>query len=169
MTTTTEANLYKIAGIYDGELVVLDEIERNEDGTINHVHVHTFSKITQGEVDERKNNPDEEIWKECVAADRTTDGLDDWWEDACDEAEMEGLLFPFDDNSFREETHEAINNLPADKKELLEEEWGVLGEDYVAVDCRSMCGRISEMRNHRISSPDEWDVIIDEEIYELVK
>ena len=103
---------------------------------------------------------EEDLWKQAVAGDYTTLGLDDWWEDACDEAEMEGRYYPFDDDSYRYKTNELYEALSDDDREKVEEILGVKGEDYVDFTCGSG-GRC-------FSADTKWDLILRPDLVELI-
>lgn len=150
-----------IVGVIDGELAILEytfEDGENFKGGVG----YRMRTMTQEYIDCRKDpdNADEDLWKQAVAGDYTTLGLDDWWEDACDEAEMEGKYYPFDDDSFRYETNELYEALPDDDREKIEEIMGVKGEDYVDFECGS-CGRC-------FNANAEWDLILRPDLVELI-
>ena len=150
-----------IVGVIDGELAILEytfEDGENFKGGVG----YRMRTMTQEYIDCRKDpdNADEDLWKQAVAGDYTTLGLDDWWEDACDEAEMEGKYYPFDDDSYRYETNELYEALSDDDREKIEEIMGVKGEDYVDFECGS-CGRC-------FNANAEWDLILRPDLVELI-
>ena len=156
-----ETHYNAIVGVIDGELAILEytfEDGENFKGGVG----YRMRTMTQEYIDCRKDpdNADEDLWKQAVAGDYTTLGLDDWWEDACDEAEMEGKYYPFDDDSFRYETNELYEALSDDDREKIEEIMGVKGEDYVDFECGSG-GRCFDANA-------EWDLILRPDLVELI-
>lgn len=154
-----ETHYNAIVGVIDGELAILEytfEDSENFKGAVG----HTMRTLTQEQIDSRKDEADEDLWKQAVAGDYTTLGLDDWWEDACDEAEMEGRYYPFDDDSYRYKTNELYEALSDDDREKVEEILGVKGEDYVDFTCGSG-GRC-------FSADTKWDLILRPDLVELI-
>lgn len=150
-----------IVGVIDGELAILEytfEDGENFKGGVG----YRMRTMTQEYIDCRKDpdNADEDLWKQAVAGDYTTLGLDDWWEDACDEAEMNNLYYPYDDDSYRYETNELYEALSDDDREKIEEIMGVKGEDYVDFECGSG-GRCFDANA-------EWDLILRPDLVELI-
>lgn len=153
-----ETHYNAIVGVIDGELAILEytfEDSENFKGAVG----HTMRTLTQEQIDSQKE-ADEELWKGAVAGGSTTLGLDDWWEDACDEAEMNNLYYPYDDDSYRYETNELYEALSDDDREKIEEIMGVKGEDYVDFECGSG-GRCFDANA-------EWDLILRPDLVELI-
>lgn len=154
-----ETHYNAIVGVIDGELAILEytfEDSENFKGAVG----HTMRTLTQEQIDSQKDEADEELWKGAVASGSTTLGLNDWWEDACDEAEMNNLYYPYDDDSYRYETNELYEALSDDNREKIEEIMGVKGEDYVDFECGSG-GRC-------FNANEEWDLILRPDLVELI-
>ena len=81
-------------------------------------------------------------------------GLEDWAEEANEEAESEGRLFATDDDSFREEFIELVNELPAKHKKELDKlstfNWEVGG-----------CGR-------HFTKNMKFDIVFDQKLIDLI-
>lgn len=156
-----ETHYNAIVGVIDGELAVL-EYTFEDSGNFKGATGYRMRTMTQEYIDCRKDpdNADDDLWKQAVADGYTTLGLEDWWEDACDEAEMNDQYFPFDDNSFRYETNELYEALSDDDRKKVEEIMGVKGTDYVDFDC-SCCGRC-------LNANEEWDLILRPDLVELI-
>ena len=123
-----------IVGIDDyDELVYIENIRLSKFNNKPYLDLSggTYRKITRDNIVERRSEDwaeeERDIWAEMVRAGRTDDGLYDWWEQACDEAESEGLLYPFDDDSDRAMIENAYDEMPKSKKAIIEETWGAKG------------------------------------------
>lgn len=129
----------------------------------------TFRKITVQDVEERTSEDwayeERDLWVSCVQSERTDDSLLDWWNDACEEAKSEGLLYPFDDDSDRSLIEAKYKVLPKKFKDKITEEWGTKGSldedldeevnqssDWLTVYCGSM-GSILEGYRCYANSP----------------
>lgn len=147
-----------IVGVIDGELAILEYTFKDSENFKGAVG-HTMRTLTQEQIDSQKE-ADEELWKGAVASGSTTLGLDDWWEEVCNEAEMEGRYFPFDDDSFRYETNGLYEALPDNDRKKIEKIMGVKNKDYVDFSCSS-CGRC-------FNANEEWDLILRPDLVELI-
>ena len=115
---------------------------------------YTMTPVFQSEIDERRECADDERWRQAVACGQTDLGLDDWWEECCNEADNEGLFYPYDDDSYRAEfnailSHASKSDLQAIKENILdpaEED----GEKIVGWTCVS-CGRGSQKYDDEVS------------------
>ena len=123
-----------IVGIDDcDELVYIENISlyKHSDKPSLNISGGTYRKITRNDIVERRSEDwaeeERDMWVEMVRAGRTDDGLYEWWEQACDEAESEGLLYPFDDDSDRSMIENAYNKMPKNKRTIIEETWGEKG------------------------------------------
>ena len=98
----------------------------------------TFRKVTVRDVEQRRSEDwaeeERDIWVEMARAGRIDDDLYDWWEQACDEAEAEGLLYPFDDDSYRSLIENKYEELSKAHKDKIKEEWGIKGNPYKDID-----------------------------------
>lgn len=159
--TRSETHYNAIVGIINGELAVLDYTFEDSDN-FKGVTGYRMGTITQDYIDYMKHTvyTGKDIWKEMVEDDCTTLGLDDWWKNACDEAEMNDQYFPFDDTSFRYKTNEIYKALPNNDRKKIEEIMGVKGTDYVDFDC-SNCGRC-------FHANEEWDLILRPDLVALI-
>ena len=95
------------------------------------VYGGTYRPISTDDIEERTGEDwayeERDLWVQAVESDRTDEGLLEWWQECCEGAEMEGLLYPFDDNSDREEIEEAYKKLTQKQKDKIEEIWGTKG------------------------------------------
>ena len=150
-----------IVGVIDGELAILDYTFKDSE-TFRGATGYRMCTITQEYIDCRKdpNNADDYLWKQAVAGGYPTLGLEEWWEDLCYKTEMNDQYFPFDDNSFRNNTNKLYEALPDDDRKKVEEIMGIKGTDYVDFD-NSRCGRCFDAN-------EEWDLILRPDLVELI-
>lgn len=127
--------LNEIIGIDDyGEIVYLENIYlyKYSDSKSLQAQGMTFRTVSVDDIRERRDEDhaydERDLWVECVREDRTNEGLLDWWEDCCDEADSYGQLYPFDDNSYREEFESAYKELSEKQKEQIREVLGTKGD-----------------------------------------
>ena len=169
---STSIPVNEIVGIdHTGELVYLETISLYKylDTPTLDVRGMTFRNITVGEVEERRSEywaeEERDIWAEACRCGYTDKGLYEWWEECCDEAEACGQLYPYDDDSYREEFEYKYKELPKDLKDKIEEVWGVKGDldsdlseevnrnsDWLTVYCGSI-GRCVDT-GHYVGSPE---------------
>ena len=132
------------------ELVYLETISmyKYSDRPTLSVQGMTFRTLSVDEIEERRSEDwaDEErdLWVQAVQTGYTDEGLTDWWESACEEAEMEGLLYPYDDDSDRDMIEETYAELPQDFKDEIEAVWGTKGTYREDVDLQEA---LDESRN----------------------
>lgn len=130
-----EIPINTIVGIDDyDELVYIENIRLSKFNDKPYLDLSggTYRKITRDDIVERRSEDwaeeERDIWVEMARAGRTDDGLYEWWEQACEEAEAEGLLYPFDDDSDRAMIENAYDEMPKSKKSIIEETWGAKGD-----------------------------------------
>ena len=143
-----EVPIQMIIGACDEKLYLLDDIFFDDiiDGKPVGWHGATYISmrtLTDYQIEERKNEPDDELWRNAVANGYTDCGLQKWWKKCCADAIGEGLLYPFDDDSFRAEVTEIYEDLTDEEKEILADDIGVRGEDFAEFDCGG-CGRCGD-------------------------
>lgn len=146
MSERREYKRFEILGIQDDELVCLSEITNvtccgEKSGQI---HTITMRALTEETIENQKDPENlRDLWIEAVKGGYTDDGLEDWVEDACAEAEGNDQYFPFDDDSYRSDTNYALENLPEKEREKITEYFEKLCEDdyttFKDFEC-SCCG-----------------------------
>jgi len=98
----------------------------------------TFEKVTVEEVEERREESwayeERDMWVEEVKDGSTDDGLLEWWENCCEEAKSEGLLYPFDDDSYRSLIENKYDSLTDEQQEMIKKEWGIKGNPEEDID-----------------------------------
>lgn len=101
----------------------------NKDGSVESYNNDGFEFLSQDYIDERNDlsyaDEYEDIWKEVVRGGHTTDSLEEWYEH---EVNMCYGLFPFDDDSYRDDMEELWEGLSKKKKKEIEEFVGEKGE-----------------------------------------
>lgn len=173
-----------IVGIDEtNELVYIETISRAKytSKLILSVQGGTYRPISTDDIEERTGEDwaDEErdLWVQAVESGRTNEGLYEWWQECCEEAESEGLLYPFDDDSDRYMIEEAYKELEQEQKDEIEETWGTKGnyEDEWDTDENlqsdwytihwGLSGSVISRNGHYVGSPEtakgrvqEWKV-----------
>lgn len=109
----------KIVGIKDGEVYVLEEVY-NDNGFKGAVG-YSMRPLTEDYVEEMKD-PEyaRDLWKQAVQLDETDLGLEEWAEEANEEAELECRYFATDDDSYRDEFEDLVEELPQEQKEQVQ-------------------------------------------------
>lgn len=163
--TREETKINQIVGIQKGELYILEYVFKHSDD-FKGATGYSMSTLTQEYIDEMNDidylcEENDYLWREAVQAQRTTDSLQEYMQSLVDECSYYDMLFPFDDNSFRDQTEKLVEELPTEQKAELEKTFGVMGEDFVTWNC-SCCGRC-------FNADDEWDVIFRPDLVELIK
>lgn len=163
--TRQEKQINQIVGIKDGELYVLEYVFKHSD-EFKGATGYSMGTITQSYIDEMNDvsmlcEEYDDLWKEAVNEERTTSSLENFMQELVDECSYYDKLYPFDDNSFRYQTENLAEELPADQKQELEKVFGVIGEDFAAWSV-SGCGRC-------FNANDKWDVIFRPDLVELIK
>lgn len=128
-----------VVGTSGGGVAVLGEVfeYNNFRGATGYI----MRPVYQDEIDEYNDidwlmDYTRERWEMAVRAGDTDLGFREWCEMAVQDAQNEGLLYPWDDPSFRDEFDDAVENAPAGVREKIK----ALGEGCVAWSCDS-CGR----------------------------
>ena len=160
-----ERKINQIVGIKNNEIWILEDCFKYSDSFKGCTGYH-MNIITQDFIDDMNdldNLIDEYdyLWRDAVAAKQTDLGLEEYIEQCKNECQYYDQLYLGDDNSFRDDTEELIEQLPADKKAIIEQYFGVKDKDYVTWSV-SGCGRC-------FNPDDEWDVIFNPELIELIK
>ena len=137
-----ETKIFKVLGVKDNEIVILSEINDctcygEASGQIHAITMRTLSK------EQIEYSWDEmelcDYWKDAVNDGNTYSGLSDWIEKVKQEQD-ENLPF-CDDSSFRDETENALDELPKYQKkkimDLLNEFCENNGETYANIECSS--------------------------------
>ena len=137
---TNRTIYYKVLGVKDDEIVLLEEIN---DFTCcseksGQVHVITMRPITQEQIDYSWSEDNmEEYWKMAVESGHTYKGLYDWIDSM--KCEYDQDLPYFDDNSYRDDTEQALDELEPSEKEqvlnLIKQACEEMGSTYVTVEC----------------------------------
>lgn len=143
----------KIVGIKDGEVYVLKEVF-NDNG-FKGATGYSMRPLTKDYVEEMKD-PEyiRDLWKQAVQADSTDLGLEEWADEANEEAEMEGRLFATDDPSYRDEFEDLVEELPQEQKEQVQKLTDLTWE-------ASGCGRC-------FNKDMKFDVVFDKELLDLI-
>ena len=143
----------KIVGIIEDEVYVLEEVFNDGLKGCSGYHMRPLTNHTIYEMKHDTENL-RELWKQAVESDNTDLGLDEWCEMVNDEAEQEGRLFATDDNSFRDDFFELVNNLPKEQwKQVMD-----LTDNTFEV---SGCGRCFEKNM-------KFDIVFDKKLVELI-
>ena len=159
-----EKQINQIVGIKDGELCILNYVFKH--GGFKGATGYSMGTITQSYIDDMNDvamlcEEYDYLWREAVQAGRTEKGLEEFMQDWIDEAGYYNYLFPSDDNSYRYETENLVEELPPEHKAELEKVFGVMGEDFAAWSV-SGCGRCFNVN-------DNWDVVFRPDLVELIK
>ena len=138
-----ETIIFKILGVKDNEIVILESINDftgcgEKSGQL---HAITMRPITKEQIEYSWSEDGmEDWWKEAVQSGRTCSGLSDFIEEMKSEYD-ESLPF-LDDNSFRARTEDALSKLPISQTtkiiNLLEESCEINGDTYANIECSSM-------------------------------
>lgn len=145
----------QIVGIKDGSVYVLEYVFKDGDGFMGATG-YQMEPLTKDTVEYMKENQESEyeyLWKDALERGTTKLGLKDWIAQAQEEAESMGRYCIGDDDSFRAQFEDIINDLPADKKKLLPEtdlDWNCSG-----------CGRI-------FSKNMKFDIVFDQSLVDLI-
>lgn len=144
----------KIVGIKDGEVYVLEEVFKG--GAVG----YSMRPLTKDYVEEMKD-PEciRDLWKQAVQADETDLGLEEWADEANEEAKMEGRYFATDDDSYRDEFEDLVEELPQEQKEQVQELTDLTWE----VSC---CGRC--FKNRFFEKDMKFDVVFNKELLDLI-
>lgn len=143
----------KVVGIKDGEVYVLESVF-NDNG-FKGATGYSMRPLTKEYAEERKEPENlRELWEEAVQAGMTELGLYAWAELVNKEADNEGKLFPTDDDSYRDEFEDLIEELPEDQKKQVKSmtdlTWEVSG-----------CGRHFEYGM-------KFDTVFDQKLVDLI-
>lgn len=143
----------EIVGIKDGEVFVLESVF--DDNGFKGATGYSMRPLTNEDVEQYKDPENlRELWKQAVSNDITDLGLEEWTEEVNDEAELEGRLFATDDDSFREEFENLVEQLPKSKKDKVKSmtdlTWEVSG-----------CGR-------HFTKNMKFDVVFDKKLVDLI-
>ena len=147
-------NVNEIVGIKDDEVYVLQTVF--DDNGFKGATGYSMRPLTQSEVDDRLDDAEyyRDLWKQAVENDQTDLGLDEFVQEANEEAEMDGLYYCGDDDSFRSEFEDLIEELPEAKKKQLESmtdlSWTVCG-----------CGR-------HFTKNMKFDVVFNKKLVDLI-
>lgn len=143
----------KIVGIKDGEVYVLEEVY-NDNGFKGAVG-YSMRPLTKDYVEKMKDPKYmRDLWKQTVQADETDLGLEEWADEANEEAEMDGRLFATDDPSYRDEFEDLVEELPQEQKEQVQKLTDLTWEV-------SSCGRC-------FKKDMKFDVVFDKELLGLI-
>lgn len=158
--TRTSNKINEIVGIRNRAVYVLEETFQYDDDMKGAVG-YSMRPLTQEEIDSASDSQNlRDLWVEAVEADHTDLGLDEWVEDL--ECNMDSdQYYPFEDNSFRAEFKDLLENSSARIKKKIQEVFGIEGEDYVDWSVCS-CGRC-------FSADDEWDEILNKNALKTIK
>ena len=139
----------KIVGIKDGEVYVLEDVFKG--GATG----YTMRPLTKDYVEEMKD-PEyiRDLWKQAVQAGQTDLGLEEWADEVNEEAEMEGRLFATDDDSYRDEFEDLVEELPQEQKEKVQKLTDLTWE-------ASGCGRC-------FKKDMKFDVVFNKELLDLI-
>lgn len=148
----------------DGELVFMDKFNNFMGGGCG----FTMGTITEEDI---KNGNDinmlmddyRYLWVSAVTDNATDLGLEDWIQLLIEECKGSDKLFVSDDPSFRYDAERILEELPEEIKQRVEDEIGVLGEDYAHLNCMC-CGSILNTEN-RYGVEDTYKFIADREFF----
>lgn len=155
----------QIVGIKDGLVYVLEESfqygEKGMRGCVGY-SMHTLSQEEIDRGNDMDNIKDEYdyLWREAVASQSTELGLEEYLEDLIRDADMSGLYFLGDDDSFRYRFNRIVDELPEDQKETLKRYFGEKDVDFVDWTCNG-CGRCFDPN-------EKWDEIFRPDLIEVI-
>lgn len=155
----------QIVGIKDGLVYVLEESfqygEKGMRGCVGYA-METLSQETIDSRNDIDNLTDEYayLWREAVASQSTELGLSDYIVQLTEDADRAGLYFFGDDDSFRYEFNNLVDDLSEDQKETLKRYFGEKDVDFVDWDCAS-CGRCFDPN-------EKWDEIFRPDLIEVI-
>lgn len=152
-----QVNYNKIVGIAGGAVYVLEYIF--EDGSFKGATGYSMRPVYQDYID-NMNEPDtvrdeiEHIWRDAVAHGDETRGLEEYAEWCIDAVKGEGRLHIFDDDSFRDDFKQILDNSNEETRQAVEQ----VGGDCVAWECES-CGRCLKVDFEQVLDKDAVDAI----------
>lgn len=160
-----ETKYNQIVGIKDDLVYVLQESFQYGEKGMRGCVGYTMGTLSQEEIDlgnDMDNIKDEYdyLWREAVASQRTELGLEEYLEEIVRDADMLGLYFLGDDDSFRCEFNDLVDNLSEDQKETLKRYFGEKDVDFVDWNCAS-CGRCFDPN-------EKWDEIFRPDLIEVI-
>lgn len=143
----------KIVGIKDNEVYVLEDVF-NDNG-FKGATGYSMRPLTKEYVEQCKEPENlRELWKQAVQAEQTDLGLDEWAEEVNEEAENEGRYHATDDDSFRDDFFNLLDELPEEQRKQVDEltdlSWEVSG-----------CGR-------HFTKDMKFDVVFDQKLVDLI-
>lgn len=147
------------AGRMGGYTLETVECEYDEDGKLIGYDNNGFEFLSQDYIDERNDiswaDNEKDLWEQAVQGGYTTDSLEDWYEGLMNSGCYD--LFPFDDNSYRDEAKELWENLTDEQKEELAEYVGVKDEDFATFNW---------VHSLSLGNPNEqdWVVVFDNDL-----
>lgn len=161
-----ETKYNQIVGIKDGCVYVLQESFLYGSDGMRGCCGYSMGTLDQGTVDyyndvDNLTNELKYLWKEAVASDDTEDSLVEFLERMkYNYIEIDNLYYVGDDDSYRYQFNNLIDDLPEDQKKIIEQHFGVQGEDFV--DWQISGGG-------RCFDPDmEWDVLFRPDLIEVI-
>lgn len=153
-------------------LETIEELTYNADGSVESYSNDGFEFLSQDFIDERNDvsyaRECEDIWQEAVRSGYTTESLEDWYEGEINSGCYS--LYPFDDESYRDEAEEAWENLSKKQKEQIEEYVGVKGE-LDNEDDRGDWVTFNWVHSHSLGNPeeqDDWVVVFNKSLLEKI-
>lgn len=148
-----EVHINKPVGMVGDEVYVLEYVfGKGFSGASG----YSMRPLMKQEVEDRKNDIEylREFWVEAVKDGNTDLGLEEYAEECNEEAEMNDQLFCGDDDSFRADFEDMVEELPQEQKEqiksLTDLTWSCAG-----------CGRC-------FSKDMKFDVVFDQELIDLI-
>ena len=161
-----ETKYNQIVGIKDGCVYVLQESFQYGSDGMRGCCGYSMGTLDQETVDyyndiDNLTNEFKYLWKDAVASDATEDSLSEFIESVkYNYTEIDNLYYVGDDDSYRYTFHNLIDDLPEDQKKIIEQHFGVKGDDFV--DWQVSGGG-------RCFDPDmEWDVIFRPDLIEVI-
>lgn len=111
-------DINKIVGIVDNEVYILKYVFEDVNGFKGAVG-YSMIPLTEAQVVDYRSDPEylRDLWELAESELK----LEDFAERSHEEAEYNGCLYCGDDNSFREEFEDLIEQLPEDRKKLIKE------------------------------------------------
>lgn len=148
-----QIDVNKIVGVKNGEVYVLQYVFDNNG--FKGATGYSMRPLMKKEVDDFKNDTEylRDIWVEAVQSGNTDLGLEDFAEEANEEAEMNDQYYCGDDDSFRADFNDLLDELTDEEKKMLpttDLDWTCVG-----------CGRNFEKGM-------KFDVVFNKEALDLI-
>lgn len=154
-------------GGYTLEIV---DVSFDDNGNIESYSNDGFEFLSKEFIDERNNvdfaENERDVWEEAVRGGYTDLGLEEWYENEIN-CNCCGL-FPFDDDSYRDEAEELWEKLNKEDREALEEYVGIKGEMYEFGEDFVTFNWVHSMSLGNPEEQDDWVVVLNNDLLEKI-